>query len=149
MSSPPIEVDPDLTDLAEALAASATRLTVLIRPAVLALGLSLPQGRVLAQLVDCGPRRIAELTASERVAQPSMTALVAGLVRQGWALRRPDPGDARAIRVEATDAGRAMLAAARAARARALAARLQRLGPDDRHRLTAALPALRRLADEA
>lgn len=149
MSNQPFEAEPDLDDLAEALAATATRLTVLIRPAVLALGLSLPQGRVLAQLVDGGPRRIADLTASEHVAQPSMTALVDGLVRQGWALRRPDPADARAIRVEATDTGRAVLAAARAARARALAARLRRLGPDDRRHLAAALPALRRLAGEA
>ncbi len=56
-----------------------------------------------------------------------------------------DAADARAVRVEITDAGRAELAEVRAARAEVMRSRLERLDDDARAALAAALPALDQL----
>jgi DNA-binding MarR family transcriptional regulator len=142
LTSPPGQPE----GLAEELAGIATRITILTRPAVRTVGLTLPQARVLARLVDDGPQRIADLTLAEQVAQPTMSALVAGLVRRGLVVRLHDFGDARAVLLQATAQGRALRARVRTARAGAVGARLAVLAPEERRLLEAALPALRRLA---
>ena len=68
-----------------------------------------------------GPQRVTELAAAERVAQPTMTGLIGRLEADGLVRKTADPADARAVRVELTDAGRDQLAAVRAERAEALA----------------------------
>jgi DNA-binding MarR family transcriptional regulator len=100
---------------------------------------------VLATLRDDGPKRITDLAASERIAQPSATTLVARLERDGLVRRAPDAADARAVRVHLTDEGRERLGRLRAHRAAALDARLAALTPDERAALAAALPALDKL----
>lgn len=94
------------------------------------------------------PRRITELAEREAVAQPTMTGLVQRLEGQGLVERHPDSEDARAVRVSITRAGRALLRRRRAARAQRVGARLQRLNQGERAALEAALPVLRRLADD-
>jgi DNA-binding MarR family transcriptional regulator len=101
---------------------------------------------VLGLLRDTGPRRVTDLAATEAVAQPTMTALVGRLDRLGLVERRRDPRDARAVLVALSDAGREALARQGAARAAAIAARLEALDAADRDALLAALPALDRLA---
>lgn len=61
--------------------------------------------RTLGALEGSGPVRIGELAAASRVTQPTMTGLVASLVKAGWVQRVPDPQDARAGLVAITDAG--------------------------------------------
>ena len=74
---------------------------------------SLPRASpLLSVLVFAGPKRIGELARIEQVEPPTMTRLVDGLVRDGLAMREPDPDDARAVRVRAT-ADRCSDAAAR------------------------------------
>jgi DNA-binding MarR family transcriptional regulator len=102
---------------------------------------------VLALLRDRGPQRITALAVTERVAQPSMTALVARLERDGYVTRSADPADGRAALIELTDAGRDVLARLRSERAALLDEQLAGLGDDDRARLEAALPALDALID--
>jgi DNA-binding MarR family transcriptional regulator len=102
---------------------------------------------VLATLRDTGPRRITELAASEAIAQPSATTLVARLERDGLARREPDPDDARAVRVHLTDEGRERLTAMRAQRAADVDARLAALSPGERTVLEAALPILDKLIE--
>jgi DNA-binding MarR family transcriptional regulator len=103
---------------------------------------------VLATLRDDGPKRITELAASELIAQPSVTTLVARLERDGLVRREPDPADARAVRVHLTGEGRERLARLRANRAAALDARLAGLTPEERKALGCALPALDKLIHE-
>src|SRR3954451_11304262 len=64
---------------------------------------------VLACLREAGPQRVTDLAAREAVAQPSMTALVGRLERQGLVTRTPDADDRRAVRVAVTPAGVEML----------------------------------------
>jgi DNA-binding MarR family transcriptional regulator len=56
------------------------------------------------------PRRITELAARERVTQPGITLLVNRLEERGWAERRIDPADRRAVQVTLTALGEEVLA---------------------------------------
>ena len=108
--------------------------------------LSRTAASVLAALRDHGPQRITALAASEAVAQPTMTTLVGRLERDGLVRRGGDPGDARAVLVTMTPDGLARLLRIREARAAAIEDRLAELDPDEREALSAALPALGKLA---
>lgn len=135
----------DPAPLAALLRPVITRLTLLLRREATHLPLSVPQGTVLASLAECGPTRVSDLAAAVQVTQPSMTALVNRMQAQGWVSRGADPDDQRAVRVELTPRGRAVVGEAAQARDTVLAARLARLTADDRHAIEAALPALTRL----
>ena len=60
------------------------------------------------------PRRITELAAREGVTQPAITLLVNRLAERGWLRRTRDPLDGRAVLVELTPAGGALLDQVRA-----------------------------------
>jgi DNA-binding MarR family transcriptional regulator len=60
------------------------------------------------------PRRITELAAREGVTQPAITLLVNRLAERGWLRRTRDPLDGRAVLVELTPAGCALLDQVRA-----------------------------------
>ncbi len=109
--------------------------------------LSRTAASVLATLREAGPQRITALAAAEAVAQPSMTALVGRLERDGLAERVADPDDARAVLARVTDRGRDRLDARRAARAARLQERLDALDSDEREALAAALPVLHKLTE--
>ncbi len=94
-----------------------------------ALGISAPRLSVLSVLVFAGPKRVGELARIEQVEPPTMTRLVDGLVRDGLAVRQPDPDDARAIRVRATPTGARTLRRGRARRVATLRGALSRLSP--------------------
>jgi DNA-binding MarR family transcriptional regulator len=102
----------------------------------------------LATIVQNGPMRLGELAATEGVAKPSMTRIVAALDELGAISRTTDPDDGRAALVRATRRGRSMIEAGRAARMMALRRRIERLGETDRAALTAALPALEALVQD-
>jgi DNA-binding MarR family transcriptional regulator len=96
-----------------------------------ALGISAPRLSALSVLVFAGPKRIGELARIEQVEPPTMTRLVDGLVRDGLAVREPDPQDARAVRVRATATGARTLRRGRARRLDALTDTLSSLSPID------------------
>lgn len=96
-----------------------------------ALGISAPRLSVLSVLVFAGPRRIGELARMEQVEPPTMTRLVDGLVRDGLAVREPDPDDARAVRVHATPTGVRALRRGRARRVETLRGTLATLSPGE------------------
>ena len=108
-------------------------------------GLSLGAAGALATLERSGPLRLSTLADREHVAQPTMTALVGRLERDGLAVRTPDPADGRAVRVGITDAGREVLRRRRADRAARLATLIARADAPDRAALAAAVPALTHL----
>jgi DNA-binding MarR family transcriptional regulator len=109
-------------------------------------GLSLTAAATLTTLRRAGPCRLTDLALAEGVSQPSMTALVGRLADAGLVQRRTDPADRRAVRIALTPAGADLLDRRRQARADRLAAPLDGLTDDDVRAVTAALPALARLA---
>jgi DNA-binding MarR family transcriptional regulator len=87
------------------------------------------------------------LTASEQVTQPAITQIVTKLERDGLVEREPDPSDGRAILVHVTAAGAEIVNGRRADRVAHLTALADRLTPDERAAIAAALPALARLVE--
>ena len=111
--------------------------------------LSLGAAGTLATLDRLGPRSVGELASSEHVSQPAMTQLVDRLERDRLVERRHVVRDQRIVSVSITRAGRSLLARRRRLRAQRLGDLLDRLPAAERASLTAALPALGRLAQLA
>lgn len=73
------------------------------------MGLSPARASVMSVLVFGGPRTIGQLASTEGVRSPTMTALVNGLVDDGFARRRTSRDDGRSVIVEPTARGRQVL----------------------------------------
>jgi DNA-binding MarR family transcriptional regulator len=112
-------------------------------------GVSLTAGSTLGLLLRSGAQRLTALAEREAVSQPAMTGLVSRLQAAGLVVRRADPSDGRAVLVELTAAGRALIEGRRARRAAAMEGLLDLLDPGERARFNAAIPVLRRLIDHA
>ena len=128
--------------LAAGVAAALERLIGLFRSLSPASGLSLTSAATLATLDRSGPSRLTWLAGREGVTQPAMTQVIARLEDAGLVDRAADPADGRVVQVRITADGRAMLAGRRALRAERVAGLLDRLSPDERAALAAALPAM-------
>jgi DNA-binding MarR family transcriptional regulator len=109
--------------------------------------MSLTSLAALSTLDRNGPRRITELAASEGVTQPTVTSLVAALVRTGYVERRSDPTDKRAVVVAITETGSAYLRSRRAITAAVFADAVDQLSPEEAATLAAAGPVIERLRD--
>lgn len=96
----------------------------------------------LATLVRCGPLRLGDLAAREQVAAPTMSRVIAGLESAGYVLRDADPADGRARLLAATGQGEQLVTGLTSERTRVLAARLDRLTPQQRRGLLTGLRAL-------
>jgi DNA-binding MarR family transcriptional regulator len=107
--------------------------------------ISLTSLSTLSTLDRTGTKRITELAAIEGVTQPSMTALIASLERQGLVERAGDPKDRRVSLVSLTEAGRAYMVQRRKAGTDAFATLVSQLPPEEAATLAAAIPALERL----
>ncbi|VXC47760.1 DNA-binding transcriptional regulator, MarR family [Arthrobacter sp. 9AX] len=90
------------------------------------------QYTVLAQLNGSGPTTLRELAEREHVQAPSMTRIVNALADQGFVSRAANPDDGRQVRVDITDAGKAVLEEARNQRTAWLAQRVAGLSEADR-----------------
>ena len=99
----------------------------------------------LSTLERTGPRRITDLAVVEGVTQPSMTALVRVLERDGMVERRGDPTDGRVTLVAVTKAGSDLVRSRRRAGAEAFAELIDKLSDEDSATLAAAIPALEHL----
>lgn len=127
------DVDPAATDLpvlASLAAGAADRaiLATLRRSGFPAVRRS--HGYVLQRLVDETPT-IGDLASRLGITQQAVSKIVAELGAQGVVRRVPDPSDARVRRVELTERGRGLLAAARAERARIESLVMNAVGRDD------------------
>jgi DNA-binding MarR family transcriptional regulator len=110
---------------------------------------SLTAAVTLGTLASGGPRRITELAESGGVSQPSMTALVTRLEREGLVTRRGDPTDGRIVLVVITEAGRAVLHRRSTSRLAFLSSVIDELPARQQQALADAVEALRRLVDPA
>jgi DNA-binding MarR family transcriptional regulator len=112
-------------------------------------GLTPSQLSTLSSVGACGPVRLGDLAATERIAPSTLTRLVNVLEDRGYLLRQPAPDDARAFLVTITDSGRAVLERIRAEATSLLTEILSTLPADQLDALAAALPALEQLAGSA
>lgn len=90
---------------------------------------------------------ISEAAKELYLAGNSVSTLVNQLARQGYLVRETDPADRRAARLLPTPAAEARLGEWRRRRSDLVRRQVSRLDEADRETLLAAIPALRRLAD--
>lgn len=109
-------------------------------------GLTPSQLSTLSSVGKCGPVRLGDLAATERIAPSTLTRLVSVLEERGYLSRQSAPGDARAFLVTLTDSGREVLERIRAEATNLLTDILRTLPADQLAALEEALPALEHLA---
>jgi len=136
-------------DVATRLHSAAIHLLRRLRVEDAASGLSGPRASALSVLVFGGPASLGDLARAEQVRPPTMSRLVAGLIKAGLAEAERDPDDRRVQRIRATAKGRGLLEAGRARRVKRLTRDLERLDPAEYAAVAAALDTLERLARPA
>lgn len=139
---------PDARQAAAALHAAAVRLLRRVRAGDDAGGLTGPRASALSVLVFGGPLTLGALADAEQVRPPTVTKLVAGMLRDRLVRLRADPADGRIKRVEATARGRRLLLEARDRRVERLAAALEALPTAQRRLVERATGVLARLAGD-
>jgi len=108
------------------------------------LGIGPAQLSALSVLVFGGPRSLRELAEAEQVRPPTMSRIVAGLVRAGL-VRREATKDKRRLRLEATAKGTKILWRGRQRRVQLLAQSLQKLSQSELQQATSAAQFLQKL----
>lgn len=123
-------MEPSREQTIETLLVSVNRL---IRTAAQAAGSTTSSAvwRTLGILETDQPLRLGELAAASRVAQPTMTRLVAGMLADGLISRTVDPDDSRGQLIELTDAGHRRLVEWRATLATTVGPMFADLDDDD------------------
>jgi len=100
---------PDPLEVAERVHSAAIRLLRRVRAADAESGLSAPRLSALSVLVFGGPATLTALARAEQVTAPTMSKLIAELEADGLVAKRADKLDKRALRIEATARGRALM----------------------------------------
>ena len=108
-------------DVADRLHSAALHLLRRARAVDVGMDLDGPRASALSVLVFGGPVPLTRLAAIEQVSPPAITKTVTALERAGLATRTRSEVDRRVVHVAATEAGRALLHAGRAARVRVVA----------------------------
>ena len=98
----------------------------------------------LSIIVTEGPCAGGQIAQAEQVSAATITRILDGLEESGFITRRPSKRDRRIVEVQATDAGRAAFAEARAAQVARLAKDLGHLDSDERGLVAGALRILER-----
>ncbi len=102
---------------------------------------------VLQSLHEAGACRVSDLADRLRLAQSTISALVAKLVAAGLVARNAETGDRRASILTLTPTGRSDVARWDAAHRRRIEHALRALAPDDRDVVFAAVVALSKLVE--
>lgn len=139
---------PESRDTASELRATLGLLYRRIRQTQAAGDLTLSESAALSRLDRSGPSTAAQLAKLEQISPQSMSATLQALEARGLIARSTDPEDGRRVILSLTPAGREIVHCKRDARTEQLTRALEALTPEERARLGAALPVLRRLADE-
>ena len=83
--------------VADQLGVALTRLTNVLREAVLPPGMNSAQARTLLALHDAGPQRVTDLARLDHLKQPTMSAVVSRMEGLGWVRQLEDKSDLRAV----------------------------------------------------
>src|ERR1700722_17637368 len=114
-------------EIADLLHSAAIRLLRLVRVQDTASGIAPARLSALSVIVFGGPVSLRSLAGAEQVTPPTMSHIVDALEADGLARRRVNPQDRRALLIEATEKGAAMLKEGRKRRVKFLASYLSQL----------------------
>lgn len=123
---------PSSLDVADRLHTAAIRMLRSLRRQDAAAGLSGPQASALSVLIYGGEMNLGRLAEAEGVKAPTMSRLIKEMEAAGLVRRRRDPEDARGVRLEPTEKGRALFDRARDRRLAALTGAVAALAEEDR-----------------
>ena len=138
--------EPDALAVADRLHSAAIHLLRRVRTRDTESGVGPAQLSALSVLVFAGPQSLGELAAAEQVRPPTMSRIVAGLMRAGLVRRHVTKEDRRRLRLEATTKGTALLWAARRRRVDSLAETLRQLPADQVEQLRQAAELMEQLS---
>ena len=142
-SSPP----PEVFAVADGLHSAAIHLLRRVRKQDIKTGEGPARLSALSVLVFGGAKTLGELAAAEQVKPPTMSRIVAGLVRGRLVKITMDSRDARRMRIRATAKGKRLLQKGRQLRIADLAAHLDTLAPEELATLGQAVEILKRLLE--
>jgi len=131
--------------LADELAIMAVRLIRWLRVADESPSLSGPEASALAAIIYSGGLSPSALADLEQVRRPTVTRTINALAERGLVERRPDLSDKRAIRIEATERGRALWQTGQLRKIAPLTERIAGLSAEERDQLEAVWPLLKRI----
>jgi DNA-binding MarR family transcriptional regulator len=139
---------PDAIAAADRLHSAAIHLLRRLRVRDQESGIGPAQFSALSVLVFAGPRSLKDLAAAEQVRPPTMSRVVAALIRQRLVRSTVEGDDKRRLRLEATDKGVAVMQAGRRRRVASLARALRRLPKDKVRQLAEAAELIDQLSRE-
>ena len=131
-----------IEDLADRLHSAAIHLLRQVRVEDAATGIAPARLSALSVLVFGGAMSLNDLARAEQVRPPTMSRIVDALEAEGLARRTVNPQDRRAIVIEATEKGTAILWQGRKRRVKFLARRLSRLSESERKQIESAVQAI-------
>jgi len=131
-------------DLADRLHSTAIHLLRQVRVQDAATGIAPARLSALSVLVFGGAMSLNDLARAEQVRPPTMSRIVDALESEALVRRTVNPQDRRAIVIEATEKGTAILWQGRKLRVKFLAKRLSRLGESERRKIENAVQAIQK-----
>jgi DNA-binding MarR family transcriptional regulator len=137
-----------LEEVADRLHSTAIRLLRLVRVQDTASGVAPARLSALSVIVFGGPVSLRDLAKAEQVRPPTMSRIVDALEAQGLARRNINREDRRAVVIEATRKGTALLMKGRKRRVQFLASYLSRLGEAELAQVARALHAIQKALAE-
>jgi DNA-binding MarR family transcriptional regulator len=137
----------EVLSLADRLHSAAIHLLRRVRRQDAALGEGPARLSALSVLVFGGPTTLGGLASAEQVKPPTMSRIVAGLVRSRLVEVTPDALDARRMNIRATAKGKRLLLEGRRLRVESFAAQLERLTSADIAKLDRVIAVLREVLD--
>lgn len=135
----------EANDVARRLHSAAIHLLRRLRKQDVATGEGPARLSALSVLVFGGPKTLGELAAAEQVKPPTMSRMVAGLVRSRLVAISRDPKDARRMRIRATVKGTRLLKKGRGLRVADLASHLNSLNAGEVTKLGEATEILKKM----
>jgi len=131
-------------ELADRLHSTAIHLLRQVRVQDSATGLAPARLSALSVLVFGGAMSLNDLAKAEQVRPPTMSRIVDALEAEGLIRRTVNPQDRRAVVLEATEKGTAILWAGRKRRVRFLAKHLSRLSEQERRQIDGAIKSIQK-----
>ena len=140
---------PEALEAADRLHSAAIHLLRRLRIRDREFGIGPAQLSALSVLVFAGPKSLASLAEAEQVKPPTMSRIVAGLLRTKLVHRKTDKRDRRALIIEATEKGVRIMQEGRRRRVETLAAAVRGLPREEIARLREAAQLMEHLSRQA
>ena len=131
-------------DLADRLHSTAIHLLRQVRAEDAATGIAPARLSALSVLVFGGAMSLNDLARAEQVRPPTMSRIIDALESESLVRRTVNPHDRRAVVIEATEKGTAILWQGRKRRVKFLAKRLSRLTEAERKQIESAVPSIQK-----